>query len=492
MTATLTPPPGNRMVTLRSLRFLLVTGGLAWLPASAEQLSSGPPTPVFAQPFGPPPNAAWQGYALVVPPTPMGATAEQIIEQVRRGAEERMGVVRPPSPAESSRQAALDAQRQAQLRSLYAEMREDLSKPRTTAGTDAAARACADHFGFADPASSASPEHARFVAGMQRLDAMLSGKVHASLADAVFAMEQPVLGAKADRTAFDLRLNKLVDLVHQHVKRAGGHGEDPLALHEGIQRLFTDTLVDRKTGRTFYPLRYDLDDFWGEQEPTKLLVTKLMDSGQGQCRSMPLLYLLLAERLGIDAYWAFSPNHSYVKYPGRTGAFENFETTVGMKSSDQWLMRSGYIRSGALQHGIYLDTVGTHRSIAHLMVELLQSTEQRFGTDQAFAERTLRTALEHYPTDIHAMLQLRNLRIQSAQLLACTLGKPSREQLTDHPELAAAVKEIDRLTTLIDGLGFAEMPAEAYADWLVSLEREREKRTREVPSLPAGNKGLEK
>ena len=42
-------------------------------------------------------------------------------------------------------------------------------------------------------------------------------------------------------------------------------------------------------------------------------ITKLMISGIGQCYSMPLYYLILAEEMNAEACWALSPKHSFVK-----------------------------------------------------------------------------------------------------------------------------------------------------------------------------------
>jgi len=70
-----------------------------------------------------------------------------------------------------------------------------------------------------------------------------------------------------------------------------------------------------------------LDDYKSEKHFDSHFVTKLMRSGIGQCYSMPLYYLILAEKIGAKAYWSFSPKHSFVKIQDKNGVWYNLELT---------------------------------------------------------------------------------------------------------------------------------------------------------------------
>jgi hypothetical protein len=60
-----------------------------------------------------------------------------------------------------------------------------------------------------------------------------------------------------------------------------------------------------------------------------MFVTKLLRTNSGQCHSLPLLYKLLADRLGIAARLSMAPNHSYIQVVGPDGELYSYETTNG-------------------------------------------------------------------------------------------------------------------------------------------------------------------
>lgn len=61
-------------------------------------------------------------------------------------------------------------------------------------------------------------------------------------------------------------------------------------------------------------MKYDFEDFYARGDLSKYMVSKLLAQNTGQCHSLPLLYLILAEELGVKAHLCFSPNHSILNY----------------------------------------------------------------------------------------------------------------------------------------------------------------------------------
>ena len=113
---------------------------------------------------------------------------------------------------------------------------------------------------------------------------------------------------------------------------------------------------DTKTKKEFVAkkIAYDFDDFDGEKDWTKMFVTKLLQTNSGQCHSLPLLYLCIAEQLHAKAYLSLAPNHSFIQYFDSKGERKNFETTNGNLVNIIWLMQSNAISSIALKNKTYL------------------------------------------------------------------------------------------------------------------------------------------
>lgn len=102
------------------------------------------------------------------------------------------------------------------------------------------------------------------------------------------------------------------------------------------------------------PFRYDLDDPFGRDVRNKLLPTYL-STRKGNCVSMPLLFIILGQKIGLDVTAANAPEHVFVKYRDEAGALYNLEATSG----------AGFARTTDQSvPGLCESNVGGHVSIA--------------------------------------------------------------------------------------------------------------------------------
>ena len=145
---------------------------------------------------------------------------------------------------------------------------------------------------------------------------------------------------------------------------------DGLAKNMVIYSLLTDTLQIKEPGTekmiTHYPLKYNLDDYDSHQEYTSHFISTLLRTNVGQCYSMPLVYLIMAERLGAEAYLALAPSHSLVKIKDDKGAWFNLELTTRAILSDYHYMNSSYIKSEAIRNKLYLNALTTIRMLINI------------------------------------------------------------------------------------------------------------------------------
>ena len=266
------------------------------------------------------------------------------------------------------------------------------------------------------------------------------------------------------------------DLVKQILKRERLDANNNLALNYAIQKLFSQTnyFYNAKTKQTVavLPIRYDFEDFKGEKKYDQLFVTKALVSGKGQCHSMPLLYLCVAEVLGAKANLSLAPEHSFIQFFDDKGRRMSFECTNGNLVSENWLMQSGFINATALKNKTYLDTLSQRKLFAQCMADLALGYQSRFGNDD-FLEHIRKAIVDIDSTNLTAKILDANLSTQLALNQIKSAGSPSPQDLSQCPEAYAAYQRMNESYASLDNTGFQEMPPEMYQAWLQSIEKEK-------------------
>jgi regulator of sirC expression with transglutaminase-like and TPR domain len=154
------------------------------------------------------------------------------------------------------------------------------------------------------------------------------------------------------------------------------------------------------------PFRYDLEDPYGANVRNKLMPSYLV-TRKGNCVSMPLLFIILGQKLGIDVTAASAPNHLFVKFRDTDGKLYNLETTSGAEfTRDVWIRQQSPMTDEALTSGIYMRPM-TKKETAVVMVEALLDFYGQQGLNyQRIAMAKL--ALAYSPRDISAILHQRS------------------------------------------------------------------------------------
>jgi regulator of sirC expression with transglutaminase-like and TPR domain len=119
------------------------------------------------------------------------------------------------------------------------------------------------------------------------------------------------------------------------------------------------------------PYQYDFADPRGTKINNKLLPTYLATK-KGNCVSMPFLFVVLGQRLGLDVSASTAPEHYFVKYTDPdVGITYNLETTSGANPTrDMWYRQEMPMTDEAIANGIYLQAL-TKRETAALMATIL-------------------------------------------------------------------------------------------------------------------------
>jgi hypothetical protein len=135
------------------------------------------------------------------------------------------------------------------------------------------------------------------------------------------------------------------------------------------------------------PFVYDTDDPLGTN-PANRPLDRYITSRRGNCVTMPILFAILGERLGLKMTLAEAPLHVFVKYADVQGAVWNLEATSGAGfTRDEWYLRP-------LSRG---ETAGV---ISYFVVEDLMS-EKRYE-DAIIAADVI---LKHAPRSIYMQVK---------------------------------------------------------------------------------------
>ncbi len=304
------------------------------------------------------------------------------------------------------------------------------------------------------------------------LQKMLTGKREMSLTEAVHLVENAFYGGTLP---CDKLTNYVLDaamIIQLAMKQAGFAPTDERAKKILLHQYMTGKIqLYDETGKVAYstkPMQYDFDDPIGYKDHRKMFVSKLIDEGKGQCHSMPLLYLMIAEQLDIDAWLSTSPNHSFVKIQDDKGKWYNLELTNGHYVNNEFMMRSGYISGEAIRKGIYLDTLSKKELIARCMSDLAGGYSRKFGYDK-FVLDASETALKYCPQDASAWSFKANYYGYWLMYVGNTLGYKSIEQVKKDFFANQILQQRDKIYQHIDRVGYNQMAIDEYKKWLQSF-----------------------
>jgi hypothetical protein len=312
------------------------------------------------------------------------------------------------------------------------------------------------------------------------LHQMLKGEKPFSFKRAVFLTENAYTGNPLSYDDFCFQIEALVKLA-KSVAATGGLDYDrkdrnQVLLAGAIYKVMKDSLVfespDKKIRFRNVPFTYDMDDFWGERDWTKMFVTKLLYEQTGNCHSLPALYKIIADELGVDAWLAIAPNHTYIKqWSDKTGWY-NTELTAGRFPFDAQIKCNSYIKTEAIAAGVYMDTLSSKETIAYAITDLAQGYIKMFGRDDVTPVKWLETALIYYPDYPNAMILRAELLKRQYEEVMKDKGVTQFSGLWKDPLMKNKFSEIEQSYYAIHQTGYRRMPKEMYLNWLFRVNKD--------------------
>jgi hypothetical protein len=332
------------------------------------------------------------------------------------------------------------------------------------------------------PPQSYQSGTSNYYTAFDEISNMLDNKQPLNLGRAIFLVENAYYNNTLNYDDYQNTITDQIKICNEKIREEKLNKESNLVKNMMLFRLISDTLkikpIATEKPITHYPIKYDLDDYKSEKHFDSHFVTKLMESGTGQCMSMPLYYLVLAERIGAKAYLAYSPHHSFIKIQDKEGAWFNLELTCNAVLSDAHYMNSGYIKAEAIRNRIYLEPLDKKEVVASMLLELARGYYNKFGLDD-FYLNCGRTASKNMASQLNPLILQATYETRLTLTLAKLLKADRPEMMKEkYPKAYIHYERMHDLYRQIDNLGYEETPDAIYATWLEHINDLKAKENR--------------
>jgi len=213
------------------------------------------------------------------------------------------------------------------------------------------------------------------------------------LARAKFAFDQ-VLDPTIDVRTYLEQIDQIVRTVQS---MAGPGASEKLKLTK-----VRDYLYESGDWNDHRPYEYDMSDPLG-RKPGNALLSNYLTTRHGNCVTMPLLYVILAQRLGLDATISVVPFHTFAKITLGTRTFNVEATSGGHVEGDDFYRRKTPMADAAVANGVYMKTLTRREAVAVLADALAAYLLEQKKPSQVLAVTEL--VLAAYPHDANALVE---------------------------------------------------------------------------------------
>ncbi|MFW7381541.1 MAG: tetratricopeptide repeat protein [Oligoflexus sp.] len=163
-------------------------------------------------------------------------------------------------------------------------------------------------------------------------------------------------------------------------------------------------LYEKGPWNDYQAFQYDFTDPMGTNISSKLL-SHYIETKKGNCVSMPMLFIILADKMGLDVSASTAPNHVLIKFTDpETNATFNIEATSGGGfARDKWYQEQMNITDKALQTGIYLQKLTRRETLAVMAITVGEFYLKQNQFTKAL--EVFELVLKFYPKSVFSMLK---------------------------------------------------------------------------------------
>ncbi|WP_461425232.1 transglutaminase family protein [Gymnodinialimonas sp.] len=148
---------------------------------------------------------------------------------------------------------------------------------------------------------------------------------------------------------------------------------------------------------------YDHEDPYG-QDPRNRLLSDYLEDRRGNCITMPFLFIILGQRLGLDVVPAMAPLHVYVRFTDAEGETYNLETTSGAGlTRDAHYRELLPITDTAITNRVYMAPLNQREAVAVIASVVVDNLIAQGDYPEAIETADL--ILRQYPQFVYLMVK---------------------------------------------------------------------------------------
>lgn len=249
-----------------------------------------------------------------------------------------------------------------------------------------------------------SPEYLqdlpRYEDAIEVITQMLNGQRALSIKDAFYKAEAAFGMLHMAYEEYNSLIAANADFIRQWLRQNKFDLNKPEALHYGIQKFMSDTLYITVNGvkSGHMPFFYDYIDYNAKQDKRNYFVTKTLATGTGQCHTFPVVYLILSEALNAEAFLAYNPRHSFIRFKNGNGVLQNYETTVDRLLVNSFYLQTLPVMAGAQKNNVYIHNLTKKQVVATVLYELASNfIREHWVADEQLIHKCLKIAEPHFP-----------------------------------------------------------------------------------------------
>ena len=232
---------------------------------------------------------------------------------------------------------------------------------------------------------------------------MLEGNKPLSVKQAVFMSERAYLQGNLDYDAFNGEILRIATFLHDFMQI-----NQLERFHTGKQMAICEYFFKPWSGNNYTPYTYDFGDDYPDEDWHYMLVSRVLDTHKGRCRSLPWAMMVIAEELDAEMYLAYAPNHVYIMYPNLDNHYPeewvNVEVTTHQFVPTFWNQEYFEIPDSAIIVGTYMTPLTKQQVIARQLADLAFSYWQQTGKYDSFTYKCADASLRYYPMNPNAIL----------------------------------------------------------------------------------------
>lgn len=329
-----------------------------------------------------------------------------------------------------------------------------------------------DHQKNRDVLTSSIPADTQkyFDIAIDEIEQMLKGEKELSFKRAVYLVENAYYEGKVNWDEYNNEifrikpiLDKMIDGRNLRQYRTAGNW--------AIFTYMSDSIPENN----FRPYQYDFENFMSDSDLESSMVSHLLKTKKGNCRSLPYLYKILADEVNVEAFIALAPMHSYVKHRDEQGNWWNLEMTTGSFSRSSFIMETFNVSEQAIESGLFMKSLSDTESVAYSICELLSYYERKTGRySDDFVKKCYEIGLQYYPNSQLQVNKANDLKFRLDNKMTA-MGLNGYREIVNYPELMEEFRIMDSAFQNLAKIGYSTMKPDDYESKVNEIKDKQKK-----------------